>query len=81
MQIAIRSLFSILGVFLTSTVVYAQAPAAASADVGTIADIMRVSYEVISGPAGTPRQWDRDRTLYMPGATCRQVDWESKPWG
>ena len=63
-------LSSILGVLLTmSTVVHAQTPAAAPADVGTIADIMRVSYEVISGPAGAPRQWDRDRTLYMPGAT------------
>ena len=59
-----------LGALLTmSTVVHAQAPAAAPADVGTIADIMRVSYEVISGPAGAPRQWERDRTLYMPGAT------------
>jgi len=67
---AIRCLFSILGVLLTaSTVVHAQGRAAAPADVGTIADIMRVSYEVISGPAGVPRQWDRDRTLYMPGAT------------
>ena len=67
---AIRCLFFSLAVLLTaSSVVYAQARAAAPADVGTIADIMRVSYEVISGPAGTPRQWDRDRTLYMPGAT------------
>ena len=42
---------------------------AAPSDVGTIEDIVRVSYEVISGPAGAPRQWERDRTLYMPGAT------------
>jgi hypothetical protein len=70
MQRAIRRLFSILGILLaTSTVVHAQARAASPADVGTIGDIMRVSYEVISGPAGAPRQWDRDRTLYMPGAT------------
>lgn len=67
---AIRCLFFFLAVLLTaSSVVHAQARAAAPADVGTIADIMRVSYEVISGPAGAPRQWDRDRTLYMPGAT------------
>jgi hypothetical protein len=52
-----------------SGIVRAQVQAAAPADVGTIADIMRVSYEVISGPAGAPRQSDRDRTLYMPGAT------------
>ena len=70
MQRAIRRLFSILGILLTtSTVVHAQARPASPADVGTITDIMRVSYEVISGPAGAPRQWDRDRTLYMSGAT------------
>jgi hypothetical protein len=70
MQRAIRGLFSIFGVLLTtSAVVNAHSRAATPADVGTIADIMRVSYEVISGPAGAPRQWDRDRTLYMPGAT------------
>jgi hypothetical protein len=47
----------------------AQVPAANPADVGTIADIVRVSYEVLSGPAGVPRQWRRDSTLYAPGAT------------
>ena len=47
----------------------AQMPAADPADVSTIEAIVRVSYEVISGPAGTPRQWRRDSTLYAPGAT------------
>ena len=42
--------------------------AANPADVGTIHDIVRASYEVLCGPAGVPRDWDRDRTLYMPGA-------------
>jgi hypothetical protein len=46
----------------------AQQPAADPADVRTIEDIVRVSYEVISGPPGTPRQWRRDSTLYAPGA-------------
>ena len=36
-------------------------------DVGTIDGIMRAFYEVISGPAGEPRQWARDRSLYIPG--------------
>lgn len=26
---------------------------------------MKAFYEVISGPAGQPRQWSRDRTLYI----------------
>ena len=51
------------------TVLHAQTPVAIPADVGTIRDIVRVSYETISGPAGTPRQWRRDSTLYSPTAT------------
>ena len=51
------------------TALHAQPPVANPADVGTIADIVRVSYETISGPAGTPRQWRRDSTLYSPTAT------------
>ena len=52
----------------------AQGPAANPADGGTIGDIVRASYETISGPAGTPRQWRRDSTLYAPGATFVAVD-------
>jgi hypothetical protein len=36
-------------------------------DVGTIDGIIAAFYDVISGPAGAPRQWARDSTLYMPG--------------
>jgi len=38
-----------------------------SADVETVDGIIKAFYEVISGPAGQPRQWARDRTLYVPG--------------
>jgi len=34
-------------------------------DVATIDGIMKAFYDVISGPAGQPRQWSRDRTLYI----------------
>jgi hypothetical protein len=37
-------------------------------DVETIDGIVRASYETISGPAGQPRQWGRDRTLYSRSA-------------
>ena len=37
-----------------------------SADVATIDGVMRAFYESISGPAGQPRQWARDRSLYTP---------------
>ena len=35
-------------------------------DVGSIDGMMRAFYEVVSGPAGQPRDWARDRTLYTP---------------
>ena len=35
-------------------------------DVSTIDGIVKAFYETISGPKGQPRQWSRDRTLYMP---------------
>jgi hypothetical protein len=34
------------------------------ADVSTIDGIVKAYYEVISGPAGQPREWSRDRSLY-----------------
>jgi hypothetical protein len=51
-------------------------PAAASAtptparpsDVDSIEHIIGAVYDVISGPAGSPRDWDRFRSLYYPGA-------------
>ena len=48
----------------------AQPPAdvqADPADVGTIDGIVGAFYDVVSGPPGQPRQWDRDATLYWPG--------------
>lgn len=36
-------------------------------DVVTIDAIVTAFYEVISGPAGAPRQWNRDAALYLPG--------------
>lgn len=35
-------------------------------DVASIDGILHAFYDVISGPAGQPRQWARDRTLYIP---------------
>jgi hypothetical protein len=36
-------------------------------DVTTLDGIINAYYAVITGPAGQPRQWGRDRTLYWPG--------------
>lgn len=35
-------------------------------DVSSVDGIIAAFYDVISGPAGQPRQWGRDRTLYIP---------------
>ena len=35
-------------------------------DVSSIDGIVNAFYDVISGPAGQPRQWSRDRALYRP---------------
>lgn len=44
------------------------APAANPADVESIEAIINASYDVISGPAGQKRDWDRERSLFIPGA-------------
>jgi hypothetical protein len=43
-------------------------PAANPADVGSLDAIIAALYDVISGPAGQPRNWDRMRSLFIPGA-------------
>jgi hypothetical protein len=48
-------------------------------DVSTIDGIIHALYDVISGPPGVPRQWDRDRSLYVPGAA--QVSSRKDPQG
>lgn len=37
-------------------------------DVESIDAIIAAAYDVISGPAGKKRDWDRERSLYYPGA-------------
>src|SRR5688500_13434737 len=43
-------------------------PAANPADVASIDAILAALYDVISGPAGQARNWDRFRSLFAPGA-------------
>jgi len=42
------------------------AQAARPADVASIDGILAAFYDVVSGAAGQPRQWGRDRSLYVP---------------
>jgi len=46
----------------------AMSTAANPADVGSIDGIIAAVYDVISGPAGKKRDWNRMRSLFMPGA-------------
>ena len=43
-------------------------PAANPADVASVDSIIGAVYDVISGPAGKKRDWDRMRSLFLPGA-------------
>ncbi|NMO17704.1 nuclear transport factor 2 family protein [Pyxidicoccus fallax] len=45
-----------------------QVPPAKPEDVRTIAGLTAALYDVISGPAGQPRDWQRFRSLFYPGA-------------
>jgi hypothetical protein len=53
----------------STTAVTAPAPPAANpADVASVDAILTALYDVISGPAGQKRNWDRMRSLFVPGA-------------
>jgi hypothetical protein len=43
-------------------------PAADPTDVATADAVLATLYDVISGPAGQKRNWDRFRSLFVPGA-------------
>ena len=43
-------------------------PPANPADVASMEAIIKALYDVISGPAGQQRNWDRMRSLFIPGA-------------
>src|SRR5215471_15714287 len=46
----------------------AASPQARPQDVDSMDHIIAAVYDVISGPAGAPRDWDRFRSLFYPGA-------------
>ena len=43
-------------------------PAARPEDVSSLEAVVAAVYDVISGPAGQPRDWNRMRSLFVPGA-------------
>ncbi|MFN2452606.1 MAG: hypothetical protein ABR577_00110 [Pyrinomonadaceae bacterium] len=54
-------------------------PAANPADVASLDAIMRAVYDVISGPVGKKRDWNRMRSLFIPGA--RLIPTGQRPTG
>ena len=50
-------------------------------DVGSIDGMVKAYYGVITGPPGRPREWSRDRTLYIPDLrfVAMEVDDAGKP--
>ena len=50
------------------TVESGHTPTANPADVSSVDNILGALYDVISGPAGKKRDWDRMRSLFVPGA-------------
>jgi hypothetical protein len=54
-------------------------PTANPADVASVDAIIAAVYDVISGPAGKKRDWDRMRSLFVPGA--RLIPTGPKPTG
>jgi hypothetical protein len=48
-------------------------PGARQSDVESVDAILRASYEVNSGPKGQARDWERFRSLFVPGARMMPV--------
>jgi hypothetical protein len=58
--------------------VVASAPDAKPADVESVEAILGALYDVISGPAGQARDWNRMRSLFIPGGRMMPVGGKSK---
>ena len=56
-----------------------SSPVASTADVATLDAILHALYEIISGPADQPRDWDRFRSPFLPGG--RLMPFVSLPEG
>lgn len=73
-----KTITTFVCILLFSGVSYAQQQ---SKDVTSIDSIVASIYDVISGPAGQKRDWDRMRSLFIPGArlipTSRQPSGEA----
>ena len=67
-RVAVVLVMSALFVCRIAAAAQTEVPAARPQDVSTVDGIIRALYQVISGPAGEKRDWDRFRSLFAPGA-------------
>lgn len=68
MRVLFSSLVLVLSLGLSSPASAQQIRPADPADVETLDGLVAALYDVISGPAGQERDWERWRTLFIPGA-------------
>lgn len=62
-----------IGIALMALAAAAATPQPSKADLAGIDQAIRGVYEVISGPPGQKRDFDRMRTLFAPGATLKAI--------
>jgi hypothetical protein len=62
-----------IGVAVLALSIPAAASAASKADLAGIDQTIHAVYDVISGPPGQKRDFDRMRTLFAPGATLKAI--------
>ncbi len=48
-------------------------PVVRPSDIATLDAILHALYDAISGPAGQPRDWDRFRSLFLPGGRLMPI--------
>jgi len=69
-----KHLLSLAFIALFVSAANAQTLTPRAEDVSSIDGIIAAFYDVVSGPAGTSRQWHRDSTLYIPNVHFVAMD-------
>ena len=75
-MIAVALFFSALSAAIAQTHVPVATVAPRPEDVATIDGMIKAYYEVITGPAGQPRDWARDRSLYIKDLRFVMVEYD-----
>ena len=63
----------VLSLSVAAAALAASAPASTKADLAAIDQAIRGVYEVISGPPGQKRDFDKMRTMFAPNATLKAI--------